>query len=110
MTFLLPILLAADEPQHLPMWPLMVLLGLMFYMFILGPDRRTRREQADMLANLKKNDQVVTIGGIKGTVTNIKEEEVTIRIDDANNTRLRVLRSAISRIDLGEKSEKDKDK
>ena len=88
----------------------MVLLGLMFYMFILGPDRRGRREQADMLSNLKKNDQVITIGGIKGTVTNIKEDEVTIRIDDATNSRVRVLRSAISRIDLGEKGEKDKDK
>jgi preprotein translocase subunit YajC len=54
---------------------------------------RARREKA--LGELKKNDRVVTIGGIIGTIANIseKEQEVTLKIDD--NTRIKMRRSAI---------------
>lgn len=103
------ILLAQDGSPGLPLWPLLVILGLVFYMMILGPDRRKRQQHTLMMENLKKNDQVVTIGGIKGTVTNVKDDEVTIRIDESNNTRIRVLKSSISRIDLGDSGEKSVD-
>lgn len=54
---------------------------------------RARREA--MIGNLKKNDQVVTIGGIIGHVVSVSEDktEVTIRVDD--NTRLKMQASAI---------------
>jgi preprotein translocase subunit YajC len=49
-----------------------------------------------MLENLKKNDRVITVGGIYGVVVNVAKgsEDITIRVDDGNNTRLRVVRSA----------------
>ena len=91
------------------MWPMLLVIGVMFYFLVLGPDRRRRSEHTSMMDNLKKNDQVVTIGGIKGTVTNVKDDEVTIRVDETNNTRIRVLKSSISRIDLGESNDKNID-
>ena len=103
LTDISTILLLADQPTRLPMWPMFVVIGLMFYMLVLAPDRRRRQEHSSMLDNLKKNDQVVTIGGIKGTVTNVKDDEVTIRVDESSNTRIRILRSSVSRIDTGEK-------
>ena len=53
-----------------------------------------------MLAAMKKNDRVITAGGIYGVVTNVHQEadEVTIKVDEATNTKLRVTLSSIARI------------
>jgi preprotein translocase subunit YajC len=74
-----------------------VAIAVLFYLMLVRPDRRKRDQ---LLKSLKKNDRVVTIGGIFGTVVNVQKdaEDVTLRIDDGNNTRVRVLRTAIARI------------
>jgi preprotein translocase subunit YajC len=61
---------------------------------------RQKREAAALLANLKKNDKVVTAAGIIGVVVSIKENEneVTLRVDDTSNSRVTVLRSSITSI------------
>ena len=76
------------------------LIGIVFYLMLMRPEQRKRKQQEQLLSNLKKNDRVVTIGGIAGTVVNAAPGStfVTLRVDDTNNTRLRVLRSAISRV------------
>ncbi len=53
-----------------------------------------------MLFNsLKKNDEVLTSGGIIGTVANIKDDnEVVLKLDESSNVRIRILRSSIIRI------------
>jgi preprotein translocase subunit YajC len=53
-----------------------------------------------MLKNLKKNDRVVTAGGILGLVVNAAKDsdEVVVRVDENNNTRIHVLRSSIVRV------------
>lgn len=77
-------------------------IGILFYFMLVQPDRRKRKETEQKLANIKKNDHVITIGGICGTVVNASPDStfVTIRVDDGNNTRLKVLRSAISHVGL----------
>ena len=82
------------------MWLPFVAIGLLFYFLLIRPERKKRNELGKMLDNLKKNDRVVTIGGIYGVVVNIapNSEEVTIRVDEGTNTKLRILRSAISRV------------
>ncbi|MDA0660835.1 MAG: preprotein translocase subunit YajC [Planctomycetota bacterium] len=71
-----------------------------FYFLLIMPERRKQAEQKKQLNLLKKNDRVVTLGGIIGTITNISpgSDDVTLRIDENNNTRVRVLRSAITRV------------
>lgn len=96
------------------------IIGVLFYFILIQPERRKKAEMARAMDNLKKNDRIVTIGGIFGTVVNVQKgnEDVTIRIDDNSNTRMRILRSAISRVinaDDGEKptehiTEKSSDK
>jgi preprotein translocase subunit YajC len=85
------------------LWPFLII-GVLFYFMLIAPERRKRKEMEGLLANIKKNDQVVTIGGICGTVVNAAPGStfVTIRVDDGNNTRLKVLRSAISRVGMPE--------
>ena len=77
-----------------------VLIGLMaaFYLLVILPkSRRTQREAAAMLANVKAGAKIVTTSGIVGTVVKIKdgEDELTIRSEDA---KIRILRSTISRV------------
>jgi preprotein translocase subunit YajC len=81
-------------------WFPFIVIGVLFYFLLIRPERRKRNETSQMLENLKKNDHVITIGGIYGVVLNAQKgsEDVTIRVDDGNNTKLRVLRSAISRV------------
>lgn len=77
----------------------MVLIGILFYVMILRPENRKRAAHAQMLEALKKHDRIVTAGGIYGTVANAsKGEDVTIIVDENSNTRLRILRSSISRV------------
>ena len=77
-----------------------VLIGILFYFMLIRPERKKSAQAADMLKTLKKNDHVVTVGGIFGTVVNVQEgsDIVTIRVDENTNAKLRVRRSAISGI------------
>jgi len=50
-----------------------------------------------MVQSLKKNDKVRTIGGIIGTVVDIKEDEITLKVDESNNTKIKVASSAIGK-------------
>jgi len=81
------------------MWPFLAIIVL-FYLLMIRPERRKRAELTAMLQNLKKNDRVVTIGGIYGTIVNAQKDldEVTIRVDESTNTKLRMQRSAIARV------------
>jgi preprotein translocase subunit YajC len=82
----------------LGMMPLLIIMVLFFFFIILPAQRRQKKEQESVLANLKKNDEVVTSGGIIGIVWLIKEteDEVTLKIDE--NARIKVLKSSIVRI------------
>ena len=98
------LLFAADEkvpegPNPLiQLAPLLLIIGV-FYFLIIMPARKRERQQREMLFNtLKKNDEVVTSAGIIGTVANIKEDEVTLKVDESSNVRIRVLKSSIVRI------------
>ena len=75
-------------------------IGILFYLMFIRPDRQRRMEQAQMVENLKKNDRVVTAGGIHGTVVNANkgDKDIVIRVDENSNTRLRIVRTSISRV------------
>ena len=99
------LLLAQDGPEASPFGQLtgllpFIMIAVLFYFMLIRPERKKRADMTSMLESMKKNDRVVTIGGIHGVVVNVQKdsEDVTIRIDDSNNTKMRVLRSAISRI------------
>ena len=92
--------------------PVMAVIGLMFYLMLIRPEQKRKSQVAQMQQGLKKNDRVVTIGGIYGTVVNTGQgsEDVTIRIDDSSNTRMRIERVSIKRIISDDKSSSDEDK
>ncbi len=81
-------------------WIPLGMVMVLFYVLMIRPERRKRAALAQMLKNLKKNDRVVTIGGILGTVVNIQKDSdvVVLKVDDSGNARLRFQRSAIARV------------
>lgn len=82
-----------------PLMPIIIIFVL-FYFMLIRPEKRRRAAMNSMLDQLKKSDQVVTAGGIKGTIVNVQagSDEVTLKVDESNNTKLRVLRSSIARV------------
>jgi preprotein translocase subunit YajC len=88
---------------------LMVLLIVIFYFFLIRPQNKKQKETEKMLAALKKGDKVITIGGIHGVVSSLKEKTVIVKVDD--NTKMEFSRSAISGVEnesaANEKSAKD---
>jgi preprotein translocase subunit YajC len=82
------------------LWPPLILMAVLFYLMVIRPERKRRSETEKMLSELKKNDRVVTIGGIYGTIVNAPKDasDITIKVDESTNTRLRILRSSVSRV------------
>ena len=77
-----------------------IFLALMFvlmYMILFRGPRKKQQQHKQMIQSLSKNDRVQTIGGIIGTVVDIKDDEITLKIDESNNTKIKILRSAIGR-------------
>ena len=72
----------------------MLLIFLVFYFLLIKPERDRKNELKKMTENLKKNDQVVTTSGIHGTVVNVKDTTVILRIDD--NAKIEMDKEAIS--------------
>ena len=78
----------------------LIAIMVFFYFLILKPQKNKEQAMRDMVANLKEKDRVVTIGGIHGVVTNVQRDrdEITLRIDEATGTKIRVSASAIAKV------------
>lgn len=78
----------------------LIAIMVFFYFLILKPQKNKEQALRQMVANLKEKDRVVTIGGIHGVVTNVQRDrdEVTLRVDEATGTKVRVSASAIARV------------
>ncbi len=74
----------------------LVLILLIFYFILIRPQQKQQKEHAKMLENLKKNDQIVTSGGIHATIVNVKEKTFVVRVDD--NVRLEIDKNAVGRL------------
>lgn len=73
-----------------------ILLGVMFYFMIWRPQQKQQKERKAMLDSLKKGDKVVTIGGIHGELTSLKEDYVMLKV--ADKVEIKLSRSGISNV------------
>ena len=102
-------LLAAQEGGGSMMQSILLIwvpIGFLFWFLLLRPQQQERKKREGMLAALKKNDRVVTVGGIYGVVTNVHREadEVTVKIDESANVKIRVTVGSIARVLLDRES------
>lgn len=73
--------------------PLVFVFGV-FYFLIILPQQKTKKTHETMLKALDKNDEIVTSGGIHGTIVGVKDDTVLLRI--AENVKIEIQKSAIA--------------
>jgi preprotein translocase subunit YajC len=76
---------------------MMVLLGTMV-LFSVMSGRREKKKRAELLGSIKKHDKVMTVGGVLGTVVEMKDDAVVLKVDETSNTRITFSKSAISQV------------
>lgn len=72
----------------------MVFVFVLFYFFMIRPQRKRQKEQETMLAGLKKGDKVITAGGIYGVIESISEDTLVIRVE--SGATIRVVKNSIA--------------
>ena len=76
---------------------LLALMFIVMYFLVFRAPRKKQQEHKQMVQSLQKNDKVRTIGGIIGTVVDIKDDEITLKVDESTNTKIKVVASAIGK-------------
>ena len=85
----------AAQPQGggWSMWIMLALIFVVMWLFMIRPQRKQQKELQAFRDGLKKGDKVVTVGGIYGTVCEVKEGTVLIEVD--SNVKIRVSKNAL---------------
>ncbi|MBW8270030.1 preprotein translocase subunit YajC [Caldovatus aquaticus] len=81
----------------LQLMPLLLIFGV-FYFVLIRPQQKKMKEHREMLASLKRNDRIVTGGGIVGRITNVRDNSDEIEVEIAPNVRVTVVRGTISSV------------
>ncbi len=74
-----------------------VLMFVVMYLLLFRGPQKQKQQRKQLIKSLQKNDKVQTIGGIIGTIVDIKDDEITLKIDESNNTKIKIVSSAIGR-------------
>jgi len=98
---------AGGPPTLVSFLPLVLVFGV-FYLFLIRPQQQKAKEHRTMLANLKKNDEIITNGGLYGRVLALADDVITVEI--APNVKVRVSRPQIHSVVMPDKPGNDKEK
>ena len=71
-----------------------VMIFIIFYFLLIKPQKKQQDEHRKMVAVLKKNDEVITSGGIHGTIVNVKDHTVILKVDD--NVKVEIQKGSIT--------------
>lgn len=74
----------------------MIFIFVIFYFLLIAPMRKKQKKTQEMLAKLKKGDEVITGGGIFGRIAALDEERGFVVLQIADNVKIKVLRSAVA--------------
>jgi preprotein translocase subunit YajC len=77
--------------------PMVLIFVIMYLLLFRGPKKKKQKHQ-QMVQSLQKNDRVRTIGGILGTVIDVKDDVITLKVDESNNTKIRITAGAVSTV------------
>ena len=91
------LILAQSAPGFDPSFFIMMgLIFVVFYFFIIRPQRKREADRKQMIGAVQKGDKIITAGGVHATVTKVEETSVLAQVDD--NVKLRFEKSAISSV------------
>jgi preprotein translocase subunit YajC len=72
--------------------PMIFIIGI-FYFLVIKPQKKQQANHKQMISELSKNDEIVTSGGLCGTIVNVKDKTFVVRIDD--NTKVEILKGYV---------------
>ncbi|MFH1458273.1 MAG: preprotein translocase subunit YajC [Candidatus Omnitrophota bacterium] len=75
------------------LFPIIAIFAI-FYFLLIRPQKGKEKQHKKMLENLNKNDDIVTSSGIHGTIVNVKEKTVTLRIDE--NVKIEIEKNCVA--------------
>ena len=87
-----------EGPAFQNLFFMMAAIAVAFYLIILRPQSKERKERERQLSALGKGDKIVTIGGIHGQITRMGKGDQTLEIEVAKNTRIVVNRGAVATV------------
>lgn len=76
----------------------LILVFVVLMIFTMGSGRKEKKRRAQMLSQLQKNAKVQTVGGVLGTIVEVRDDEVVVKVDENSNTRMRFAKSAINSV------------
>ena len=79
------------------LFPFILIFGIM-YIFLIMPQKRREKRHRALVAELKKNDRVVTAGGMHGIVTSVKEGIIVLKVDDDKDVKVTVNQASIAQV------------
>lgn len=91
---------AARPPAGFAPEMLFLMVGLMAFMFIMTAmsGRKEKKRRAELLSSIQRHDRVQTMGGVIGTVVEVHDDEVVLKVDESNNTRIRFTRASVQSV------------
>jgi len=72
----------------------LIILVVIFYFFLFRPQQKKRQETQEMISSIKEGDNILTSGGIYGTVVKVKEDTLTLQV--ADNVKIKINRNYVS--------------
>jgi|SRR3990167_5832686 len=87
--------------------PLLIIMFAIMYFLIIRPQKQKEKKRLEMISNVRKQDKIVTVGGVHGVVVSVKEKEVIVRVDDAKDVKLRIDKSAITSVTVSKGEQED---
>ena len=91
-------LMAAQGNPMMQFLPLLIIMFAIMYFLIIRPQKQKEKKRKALISNVRKQDKIVTTGGVHGVVTSVKENEVIVRVDDAKDVKIKIDKSAITSI------------
>lgn len=88
------------------MWLFFAAMIAIMWFFLIRPNQVREKERRQMLASLSKGDEVITSGGINGTIVGLTEKAVVLRVSDDPQVKLEFVRGAVTRVTSRDGEEK----
>ncbi len=91
-------LMAAQGNPMMQFLPLLIIMFAIMYFLIIRPQKTKEKKRLEMISNVRKQDKIVTVGGVHGVVVSVRDSEVIVRVDDTKDVKLKIDKSAITSV------------
>ncbi|MBC8550075.1 MAG: preprotein translocase subunit YajC [Candidatus Brocadiales bacterium] len=100
-------LMATQGNPMMQFLPLMVIMFAVMYFLIIRPQKQKEKKRQEMITNVRKQDRIISAGGVHGVVVSVKESEVIVRVDDSKDVKIKIDKSALTSVSAPKDANED---